>query len=87
MSWKHPRSQKKKKIISQFLQEKRRFKHLFTDFKEPGVTVSDMGYYDIQVKLNTAIKNKRLGELSDGVILLHRNARSHVAKVVQEALT
>ena len=93
MQWKHPGSPKPKKFKSQISAGKVMltafFDHeglLLADFKEPGVNITAIHYNDTLDKLHTAIKNKRPGMLSRGVILLHDNARPHVAKIVQKAL-
>lgn len=93
MQWKHPGSPKPKKFKTQVSAGKVMvtafFDHeglLLADFKEPGVNISAAHYKDTLDKLHKAIKAKRPGKLSQGVILLHDNARPHVAKIVQETL-
>lgn len=93
MQWKHAGSPKAKKFKLQVSAGKVMlsafFDHeglLLADFKEPGVNINSTHYLETLDKLHKAIKNKRPGMLSRGVILLHDNARPHVAKIVQEAL-
>lgn len=93
MQWKHPGSPKPKKFKSALSAGKVMltafFDHegvLLLDFKEPCVNINAVRYKDTLDKLHTAIKNKRPGMLSRGVILLHDNARPHVANIVQESL-
>ena len=59
---------------------------LMLDFKDPHITVNANRYKETLDKLQKAIKNKRPGMLSRGVILLHDNARPHVANTVKDAL-
>ena len=50
------------------------------EWLETGGTVNANRSCDTLLKLKTAIKNRRRGLLSKGVILLQDNARPHVAK-------
>ena len=43
-------------------------------------------YADSLKCLRVSIKNKRPGKLTNGVILLHGNARPHVAQTIQDLL-
>ena len=52
---------------------------LILDFKEPGVNINTERYADSLKRLRVRIKTKRPGKLTNGVILLHDNARRHVA--------
>jgi len=53
---------------------------------ETGGTVNANRFCDTLRKLKTAIKNRRRGLLSKGVILLQDNTRPHVAKVCKDLM-
>jgi len=53
---------------------------------ETGGTVNANRFCDTLRKLKTAIKNRRRGVLSKGIILLQDNARPHVAKVYKDLM-
>jgi len=59
---------------------------LMLEWLETGGTVNANRFCDTLRKLKTAIKNRRRGMLSKGVILLQDNARPHVAKVCKDLL-
>jgi hypothetical protein len=68
---------------------------LFADRNRPilehclkqGTTVTASSYSEIlKSKLKPAIRNKRRGFLSKGVLLLHNNAHSHSAAATVEAI-
>ena len=59
---------------------------LMLEWLETGCTVNGNRFCDTLGKLKTAIKNRRRGMLSKGVILLQDNARPHVAKVCKDLL-
>jgi len=50
---------------------------LLTDFQQRGHTVTSASYCTILTKLRAAIRRKRPGLLTKGVLLLHDNARPH----------
>uniref|UniRef100_A0A1B6DMM9 Mariner Mos1 transposase n=1 Tax=Clastoptera arizonana TaxID=38151 RepID=A0A1B6DMM9_9HEMI len=52
---------------------------LLIDFMALGDTINANAYCETLKKLRWAIQNRRRGLLSDGVILLHDNARPHAA--------
>lgn len=57
------------------------FGPLLEEFKEPGgVNITANLYSESLNKLHQAIRLKRAGKLSLGVILLNDNARPHIAK-------
>ena len=59
---------------------------LMLEWLETGGTVNANRFCDTLHKLKTAIKNRRRGMLSKGVLLLQDNARPHVAKVCKDLL-
>lgn len=59
---------------------------LLTDFLPRGSTINAAGYVSTLKKLKDRIKRKRPGLLSDGVLLLHDNARPHTANVTTQVL-
>jgi histone-lysine N-methyltransferase SETMAR len=59
---------------------------LLVEFQEHGETVNAASYCSLLERLKTAIRNKRKGLLSRGVILLHDNARPHTARLTLEAV-
>ncbi len=52
---------------------------ILVEYTPPGTTVTKDTYFDTLVRLKEAIRRKRPGLLTRGVILLHDNARPHVA--------
>ena len=56
------------------------------DFLDRGATINAKRYADTLQKLRRAIKSKRPGMLSDGIILFHDNARPHTANQVRDKL-
>jgi len=52
---------------------------LLIDFLERGLTINADVYCETVRKLRRAIRNKRRGMLSSGIVLLHDNARPHTA--------
>lgn len=54
---------------------------LLIEYAEPGQNINANRYCATLQRLRTAIKNKRRGLLTRGVILLHDNARPHTANV------
>jgi histone-lysine N-methyltransferase SETMAR len=59
---------------------------LLVEFQEPGRTVTAASYCSLLERLKAAIKNKRPGLLTRGVILLHDNARPHTAHLTVETI-
>ena len=56
---------------------------LFIDYLERGTTINAKSYTDTMQKLRRAIKSKRPGMLSEGIILLHDKDRSHTAYLMR----
>jgi len=52
---------------------------LLTEFRQHDHTVTSASYCTILTKLRAAIRQKRPGLLTKGVLLLHDNARPHSA--------
>ncbi|GBM20788.1 Histone-lysine N-methyltransferase SETMAR [Araneus ventricosus] len=52
---------------------------LLVDFMQRGTTINAVVYGQTLRKLRRAIQNKRLGMLTEGILLLHDNARPHTA--------
>lgn len=59
---------------------------LLIDFLPRGTTINAERYCETLAKLRRAIQNRRRGLLSSGVVLLHDNARPHVAARTQAQL-
>ena len=59
---------------------------LLVNFQQRGATINAMRYADTLQNLRRAIKSKRPGMLSDGIILLHVNARLYTANLVRDKL-
>ena len=55
---------------------------LLIDFLQRGITVNAQRYSQILTTLRQAIKSKRLGKLTRGVILLHDNVKPHAANTI-----
>ncbi|KAJ4438847.1 hypothetical protein ANN_14800 [Periplaneta americana] len=60
---------------------------LLIDFLPRGETVNADRYCETLRKLRRAIQNKRRGMLTAGVVLLHDNARPHMARLTAAVLT
>ena len=56
---------------------------LLIDFLQHGTTVNAQRYSQTLTTLRQAIKSKRPGKLTRGVILLHDNARPHTANTIK----
>ena len=56
-----------------------RYGVLLLDYHPNGQTINAQVYCDTLQRLRRAIQNKRQGLLSSGVVLLHNNARLHMA--------
>ena len=59
---------------------------LLVDFLERGATINAKCNADTLQKLRRAMKSERPGMLSDGIILLHDNARPHTANLARDKL-
>lgn len=59
---------------------------LLVNFLEHGATINAKRYKDTLQKLRCAIKSKRPGMLSNGIIFLHDNARPHTSHLVRGTL-
>lgn len=94
MEWKHPNSPSKKKFKTQPSVGKLMLT-VFWDsqgpvlehYQERGTTINSVRYSEmLTAKLKPAIRSKRRGLLSKGVVLLHDNARPHTAAHTAETL-
>jgi len=59
---------------------------LLVEFQEHGRTVNASSYCSLLERHKTAIRTKRKGMLTQGVILLHDNARPHTARLTLETV-
>ncbi|CAH2086943.1 unnamed protein product [Euphydryas editha] len=59
---------------------------LFINYKDKGVSITGEYYASILERLKEAIKQKRRGKLTKGVLLLHDNAPVHKSRVALAAL-
>lgn len=59
---------------------------LLVDYKEKGVSITGEYYASILEQLKEAIREKRRGKLTKGVLLLHDNAPVHKSRVALAAL-
>ena len=59
---------------------------LLVKFQEHGRTVNASSYCSLLERLKTAIRTKRKGLLTQGLILLHDNARPHTARLTLETV-
>ncbi|GBL84136.1 Histone-lysine N-methyltransferase SETMAR [Araneus ventricosus] len=59
---------------------------LMVDFMQRGTTINAVAYGQTLRKLRTAIQNKRRGMLTDGILLLHDNARPCTAAQTRDLL-
>lgn len=59
---------------------------LLIDYKDKGVSITGEYYASILERLKEAIKEKRRGKLTKGVLLLHDNAPVHKSRVALAAL-
>ncbi|XP_045457302.1 histone-lysine N-methyltransferase SETMAR-like [Melitaea cinxia] len=59
---------------------------LLIDYKDKGVSITGEYYASILERLKEAIKEKRRGKLTKGVLLLHENAPVHKSHVALAAL-
>ena len=59
---------------------------LLIDYMPHKTTITSQYYADLLEKLREAIKSKRRGKLTKGVLLLHDNAPVHKGRVAQAAI-
>jgi histone-lysine N-methyltransferase SETMAR len=59
---------------------------LLTNFQKKGDNVNSESYCEVLLMLRDAIRRKRPGLLTRGVLLLHDNARPHTARLTQEKI-
>jgi hypothetical protein len=59
---------------------------LLLEWMPVDATIKAQRYCDTLQNLRQAIKNKRPGKLSRGVLMLHDNARSHAAHATRDTL-
>lgn len=59
---------------------------LLIDYKDKGVSITGGYYASILERLKAAIKEKRRGKLTKGVLLLHDNAPVHKSRIAMAAL-
>jgi histone-lysine N-methyltransferase SETMAR len=93
MEWKHPSSPATKKfkvtpsagkiMLTVFWDSQG---VLLAHFQERGENVNAVSYCEVLFMLHAAIRRKRPGLLSRGVLLLHDNARPHTARLSQERI-
>ena len=53
---------------------------------QPGTTINSQNYCETLTKLRRAIQNRRRGQLTEEVVLLHDNAQPYAARQTQELL-
>ena len=59
---------------------------MLTEYLPGGTTISDPYFVSIIERLRCAILKKRLGKVSDGVLLLHDNGSVYKCNIVQTAI-
>jgi histone-lysine N-methyltransferase SETMAR len=59
---------------------------LLIDYKDKGVTITGEYYARLLEQLKEAVKEKRRGKCSKGVLLLHDNAPVHMSNVAMKAM-
>ena len=59
---------------------------IMVDFSPKRGTITGVDYAKLLVQLRTAIREKRRGKLSTGVLLQQDNARVHTCKVAMDAV-
>ncbi|GBO05126.1 hypothetical protein AVEN_130696-1 [Araneus ventricosus] len=86
MEWRHTHSHVRDKAKQTLSQRKimasvfwDRNGVLLVDFMQRGTTINAVVYGQTLRKLRSAIQNKRRGMLTEGILLLHDNARPHTA--------
>ncbi|KAJ4435712.1 hypothetical protein ANN_18328 [Periplaneta americana] len=94
MEWRHTASPRKKKFKQTMSTHKimctvfwDRKGVLLIEFLPRGETINRDTYCQTLKKLHRAIQNKRRGMLTDGVVLLHDNARPHTARDIQNLIS
>ncbi|KAG8176077.1 hypothetical protein JTE90_025535 [Oedothorax gibbosus] len=60
---------------------------LLMDFLSRNETINSAAYCETLNNLRRSIQNKRRGKLSKGIVLLHDNARPHVANRTKDLIT
>lgn len=94
LTWKHkgsPRSTKTRrkqsagKVMATLFFDKNG--PILLEFMPKGTTINADRYLDTLMKLHQAVRNRRRGMLSRKPVLLHDNARPHVARVTQSMIT
>lgn len=87
MQWKHTNSPgivkakqtlTRKKLMATVFWDSKGF--LLVEFMKPGTTINGERYRQTLTNLRRAIQNKRRGKLTQGIELLHDNARPHSAR-------
>lgn len=94
MEWHHAQSPNKPKKFKTVLSTRKLMATIFwdwrgvllIDFMPRGDTINANAYCETLKKLRRAIQNRRRGLLSNGVILVHDNARPHAAGLTQQLL-
>ncbi|XKL66254.1 hypothetical protein PGB90_009674 [Kerria lacca] len=93
MEWKHkdsPRTKKAKTIISaRKVMLTVFFDHegvVYSEFAPKGSTVNSKSYFRTLKNFQKAIKKRRRGKFTEGIILLHDNATPHSARVTGDLL-
>ena len=56
------------------------------DFLAKKITITDAYYANLLDQLRTAIREKRRGKLSKGILLQQDNARVHICKIAMDAV-
>ena len=59
---------------------------LLVDFLARNTTINTDAYCATLRRLRKAIQNRRRGKLSSGIVLIHDNARPHIARLTQTLL-
>lgn len=94
MEWRHSTSPKKvkfkrtlsaRKIMCTVFWDRQGV--LLVDFLPRGDTIKAQTYCETLTRLRRAIQNKRRSKLSKGIVLLHDNARPHVAHRTRDLIT
>lgn len=91
--WKHPHSPPPKKcrkvpsvgkvMLTIFFDNKG---VVHTEFMPKGSTINSVSYCETLKRLRKAIKDRRPGKLTKGIVLLHDNATPHSARITKELL-
>jgi histone-lysine N-methyltransferase SETMAR len=59
---------------------------ILEEYAQKGETITKERYFDTLIKLCAALKEKRRGKLSSGIVLLHDNAPAHRAHLITNLL-